>query len=204
MRIYNYIRDSLFGFHILQFCLFISLFFPSLVPTINNVWRSTLFALPIHQRGRSIDLFNFDCLFAQHVSEWALPIENASSAIAAVENLLKNKKINAHFPVEIRFVASDDSWLSPTSGRLSVYIGIISYRPYGFDSPYTEYFAAYEDIMRRENGRPHWAKDFVLAGDKDFSSLYPKWNDFKNLRKQLDPNNVFINRWLQEKLGLAE
>jgi len=33
-----------------------------------------------------------------------------------------------HFPVEIRFSASDDIWLSPSYGQKTTWIGIIQYK----------------------------------------------------------------------------
>ena len=35
-----------------------------------------------------------------------------------------------------------------------------------------------------------------LAKDKELAQLYPKWNDFKQLRKELDPTNKFLNTYL--------
>lgn len=32
------------------------------------------------------------------------------------------------------------------------------HRPYGNPVPYKKYWKAYEDIMRSNGGRPHWAK----------------------------------------------
>jgi len=48
-----------------------------------------------------------------------------------------------HFPVEIRFSAPDDIWLSPSYGQKTTWIGIIQYksvffrhlRPWGFSVP---------------------------------------------------------------------
>ena len=111
-----------------------------------------------------------------------------------------------HFPVEVRFVAADTAWMSPahgTPGAVFVYIGIIMYRPYGVDPPmWREYFEAFDTICARAGGRPHWAKEFSLAGDVGFRERYPRWDDFKKLRARLDPTCIFVNPWLQRTLGL--
>ena len=72
--LWAWVRDSLFGFHLLQLALRIAVVFPALIPIINAVWFEVLF------RGRgvttadSVAQFNFDCLFKQHVDEWSLPL----------------------------------------------------------------------------------------------------------------------------------
>ena len=69
-----------------------------------------------------------------------------------------NPDVHVHFPVEVRFVAADEIYLSPAYGRDSCYINIIMYRPYGKHVPYNEWWQAYEKIVREAGGRPHWAK----------------------------------------------
>ena len=36
------------------------------------------------------------------------------------------------------------------------------------------------------------------AKNDELEKLYPKWNDFKNLRKEMDPSNKFLNNYLSE------
>lgn len=69
-----------------------------------------------------------------------------------------NPEIRVHFPVEVRFVAADEIYLSPAFGRDSCYINIIMYRPYGKHVPFKKWWDAYEKIVREAGGRPHWAK----------------------------------------------
>lgn len=206
-RVRAWLVDSLFGFHLLQAALAVSLLLPNLVPAIARFWRAALHGAPVDEPARSLAPspagFNFDCLFRQHVSEWALPAEAAPAALAALEAELKRTGLLAHFPVEVRFAAEDGAWLSPAVGRATAWIGIISYRPYGIDAPYRDYFEAYERLMRELGGRPHWAKEFALAGDVDFAAMYPRWHDFKALRSELDPEGVFANEWLRHTLGLG-
>ena len=69
-----------------------------------------------------------------------------------------NPTVLVHFPVEVRFVAADEIYLSPAFGRDSCYINIIMYRPYGKDVSFQSWWSAYERIVREAGGRPHWAK----------------------------------------------
>ena len=74
----------------------------------------------------------------------------------------------AHFPIEVRFVRQSPIYLSPSYGRDSTYINIISYRPYGKHVDHTDYWNCYETIMKRYGGRPHWAK----VREKSFYSFH--------------------------------
>jgi L-gulonolactone oxidase len=37
----------------------------------------------------------------------------------------------------------------------------------------------------------------------DFAALYPKWNDFLAVRKELDPTGKFLTPYMREVFGLA-
>jgi L-gulonolactone oxidase len=192
-----------FGYYAFEFALFCSLPFPYLVPWISQIWSNALFGTRKESINRSDLQFNIDCLFKQHVDEWSLPLSSLRSALTELRALVSSKH-RVHFPVEVRFVACDDSWLSPSTGQkgdVRVYVGIIAYRPYGLDSPYKKYFADYEEIMARHNGRPHWAKVFGLQRD-EFESLYTKWDDFIKLRRRIDPLNLFVNNYLERILTI--
>jgi L-gulonolactone oxidase len=58
-----------------------------------------------------------------------------------------------------------------------------------------EAFKSVEKIFIKHGGRPHWGKRFV-AKDAELSKIYPKWEDFKKLRSELDPTNKFLNPYL--------
>ena len=101
--------------------------------------------------------------------------------------------------MEVRFSAGDDITLSPARGRVTAWVGIIAYRPYGVsDSRHEPYFEAFEALMAGLQGRPHWAK--VLSPGIDaaqLAALYPRgaWDEFAALRRRLDPRGVMLNAW---------
>ena len=50
-------------------------------------------------------------------------------------------------------------------------------------------------------GRPHWGKSFNMTpGEVD--ELYPKFQEFLNIRKRLDPNGVFLNQLMKDTFGI--
>ncbi|CAG8754777.1 41376_t:CDS:10, partial [Gigaspora margarita] len=134
-----------------------------------------------------------------YVNEWAIPIEKAKYAIKDLKRWIETNEISVHCPVEIRFVDQDDIWLSPAYGRKVCYIGIIMYRPYYQPVPYKKYWAGYESIMRSYDGRPHWAKTHTMFRS-ELEKVYPKFQSFIELQKQLDPTGLFLNPYLRRHL----
>ncbi|XP_038673346.1 L-gulonolactone oxidase [Scyliorhinus canicula] len=186
------------GYYLLEFLLWISVFFPRLVPWINRLFYWLLYSAKAEQVKRSDKAFNFDCLFKQHVSDWALPIKQTGTALEQLKDWLDNNpNMRAHFPVEVRFVRADDILLSPCYKQDSCYINIIMYRPYGKEVPREGYWAMYEEIMKRNGGRPHWAKAHSLLR-QDFEKIYPAFHKFCSIREELDPSGMFLNNYLEK------
>jgi L-gulonolactone oxidase len=125
----NWFRDRLLGYYAYEFGLYLSRFTPNLLTDAIERWKiAWLHQQPIVTVGPSHEVFNFDCLFSQRVNEWAVPSLQAPEAIRQLHKVIEPKAFPVHFPIEIRFVAKDDIWLSPAQGHDVCYIGIIMYR----------------------------------------------------------------------------
>ena len=71
--------------------------------------------------------------YPQHTTEWAIPYENTQACLRDFRDYLSKELQNPqglrpHFPVEIRFSAADDIWLSPGYGQATTWIGIVQYK----------------------------------------------------------------------------
>ncbi|MEJ1087224.1 D-arabinono-1,4-lactone oxidase [Microbacterium sp. Mu-80] len=128
--------------------------------------------------------------------EYALPAENVVPAFRELQQLIAERGWSIEFPVEVRFAASDDLWLSTASGRDSAYIAV--HRYWRVDP--REYFDAVEQIMLRFEGRPHWGKLHSLDADR-LRERYPRFDDFVALRDRMDPHRLFGNGHLERVLG---
>jgi FAD/FMN-containing dehydrogenase len=62
-------------------------------------------------------------------------------------------------------------------------------------------FGAVEPILRRHGGRPHWGKLHTLTA-ADFAALYPRWNDFLEVRAACDPGGRMLNPHLRQVFGV--
>lgn len=125
--------------------------------------------------------------------EYNLPVEHGIKALKEIREVINKNNIKVHFPIEVRFVKADDMYLSPAYQRDSIYIAVHMYK--GME--YKTYFDAIEAVFKKYNGRPHWGKMHTLIA-KDLSALYPMWGKFQEIRKQLDPEGLFMNDYLKK------
>jgi len=130
--------------------------------------------------------------FLHRECEYAIPVRNTAEALRAFKRAVDEGDLSMKLPVEVRFVAKDQSLLSPARGSDVCYIGIST------QDNATEVFERFEPIMRRLGGRPHWGKCYSLTR-KDLEAMYPdSYETFRRIRKQLDPKGVFANELLQQ------
>ncbi|BAU81471.1 L-gulonolactone oxidase [Streptomyces laurentii] len=133
-----------------------------------------------------------------HEGEFAIPRERAADALRELKRWIDAHDERVSFPLEVRFSAADDIWLSTAQGRDTCYIAFHQYHR----MPYQRYFRACQDILGGYGGRPHWGKmhDLDAAG---LRSRYDRFDDFVALRDTLDPTGVFANPYLDRVLGQA-
>lgn len=128
--------------------------------------------------------------------EYAIPFEQVTEAFAEIRAAIDREGWTISFPVEVRFAAADDLWMSTAYQRTTAYIA--AHRVLGEDP--RPYFHTLERIMRARGGRPHWGKMHWRAA-ADLRDAYPRFDDFVDLRAKLDPRRVFTNRYLDRVLG---
>lgn len=128
--------------------------------------------------------------------EYALPAENVLPAFQAIRALIAAQGWKIEFPVEVRFAAADDRWLSTAYDRASGYIAVHRY----WRADPTAYFEAVERICLEHGGRPHWGKLHTLNAQQ-LQERYPRFDDFAAVRDRLDPDRRFTNRYLDRVLG---
>jgi FAD-linked oxidoreductase len=130
-------------------------------------------------------------------TEWSLPRAAASSALEELMAFVKRAGLMLSFPVEVRFSAGDDIFLSTASGEGErCYIACHVYQGMPFD----QYFRGVESIMTALGGRPHWGKLHFLSA-AELAPRYPHWDRFQAVRARVDPDGRFANAYLDRVLG---
>jgi L-gulonolactone oxidase len=127
--------------------------------------------------------------------EYAVPRGAVSHVLAGIERHLSHTGERVGFPIEVRFAAADDIWLSTAHGRDTAYVAVHQYHR----RPHDAYFRAVEELALEVGGRPHWGKLHY----RDAASLrgaYARFDDFRALRDRLDPTRTFGNAYLTRVL----
>lgn len=124
--------------------------------------------------------------------EFHLPAENQLKALKEVVETIERERPDVFFPIEARRIAPDDAWLSPFQGGPRGSIAVHCH----YRDEFAFMFELIQPILLRHGGRPHWGKLHNLQG-RALEALYPKWNDFRNLRQQLDPEGRMLNLYLK-------
>ena len=129
-------------------------------------------------------------------SEYAIPRDALPAVLDAVGELARRLPVGPAFPVEVRFAAADDVWLSTGYQRENAYVAIHQY----VGMSHEEYFADFAEICAAVGGRPHWGKMHPL-GAREFEALYPRFPQVAALRREVDPDGLFLNDHLRLVLG---
>ena len=166
---------------------------PKTVPRFN---RTFLLGLA-PQRATHVDRSDRVLSFPVHVRHWeseqAVPLEASAVSVDRLREFLERERIPVNMPVEVRFTAAEDMWLSPAHGRASCYIDLLQHR----SLPFERYFRGAEERLAEHGARPHWGKLHFRSAD-DLSRLYPHWQDFCRLRAELDPRGRLLNPVLRD------
>lgn len=129
--------------------------------------------------------------------EYAVPRAALPHVLGEIDAWLRRSGERVPFPLEIRFAAADDVWLSTAHGRETAYVAVHQY----WRLSHAAYFAAVEGIMAEVDGRPHWGKLHNLDAER-LRGLYPRFDDFRAVRARIDPHGTFANPYTDRVFGL--
>src|SRR5439155_24956117 len=96
--------------------------FPAQIPRLNRI-VSRLFGT-VRKVDHSYRVFASTRLVKFTEMEYAIPRESAADALRQVMATIEERRFAVGFPIEVRFVAADDSHLSPANGRETCYIAV--------------------------------------------------------------------------------
>jgi FAD/FMN-containing dehydrogenase len=150
---------------------------------------------PVQRVGRSYAIFPSPRNSRFNEMEYELPAEKGPECLLEILATVRKSSVRTLFPLEYRYVAADDSWLSPMQGRTTAAISVhqhhsVDYRPL---------FDLVEPIFWKYGGRPHWGKLHTLDA-KRLAPLYPHWDDYQTVRARLDPKGRMLNEHLKKVL----
>lgn len=150
--------------------------------------------LPPNERiGRSYRIYPmvYDPNF--HEVEYFVPMEHAHDMLREMRKLMLRWLPLSVYPLEIRVVAADQAWMSPNYQCDNLVVSI-SGEP-GTD--YWPYLRACDSLFAEFRGRPHWGKLHFMTADR-VARLFPRYEDFVEVRRKMDPKGTFLNSHLRD------
>ncbi|MFI2753130.1 D-arabinono-1,4-lactone oxidase [Cellulomonas sp. P22] len=167
---------------------------PGLTPRINALASLALSARTYTAPSHEVFISPRRVRFRE--MEYAVPRESVRDVLAEIDTWIRASRENIPFPLEVRFAAADDVWLSTAHGRETAYVAVHQY----LRLPFRRYFQAVERIMGQVDGRPHWGKLHWLDAER-LADLYPRFADARAVRAEHDPDGVFANEYVDRVLG---
>jgi L-gulonolactone oxidase len=167
---------------------------PSLIPRENGLASRLLGARDYIDRSYRVFASVRTVRFRE--MEYAVPRAAVPRLLAGIESYLARSGELVGFPVEVRFAAADDIWLSTAHERETGYVAVHQYHR----REHEPYFRAVEAIAKEVGGRPHWGKIHYRDADS-LRAAYPRFGDFVAVRDKLDPQRTFGNDHLTRVLG---
>lgn len=125
--------------------------------------------------------------------EYSVPAEVGAECLREILKTIYDEAIDVQFVLEYRYVGADDDWLSMSYGD-HPHATISIHRTASAD--YRSYFNRIEPIFWKYGGRPHWGKVHNLT-HVELTELYPRFKDFMELRRELDPQGRMLNPHLR-------
>ncbi|MGW0870547.1 FAD-binding protein [Streptomyces sp. NPDC002740] len=129
-------------------------------------------------------------------SEYLLARRHATEALHAIDGIRQTVA-----PVlqvcEVRTVAADEQWLSPSYGRDTVALHFTWVEDTAAVLPVVR---AVEAALEPFEPRPHWGKVFEVPADV-VRGRYPRIDDFTALARVLDPAGKFTNAFVRDVLA---
>lgn len=131
--------------------------------------------------------------------EYTVPAALGADCLREVMAVIKKKAPDVCFPLEYRYIKADDTLIGMFSEQDGCAISVHQFA----DNPnWRDYLSVIEPVFWKYGGRPHWGKWHSL-GARELASLYPHWNAFKTLRRDMDPSGRMLNDHLRFVLGEA-
>jgi xylitol oxidase len=133
---------------------------------------------------------------AELQSEYLLPRRYAVDALHAIDGI-RETVASVLQTCEVRTVAADDQWLSPSYGRDTVALHFTWIEDTVAVLPVVRRL---EEALDAFEPRPHWGKVFAVPAEV-LRGRYPRLADFRALARELDPGRKFANAFVQDILG---
>lgn len=158
--------------------------------------------------GLPMDNQMSDKLFPVWFTELWIPIEKTQQVMNDLKAFYESDEENAgSFSCEIYATGKSDFWLLPSYNTDVVRIDIFWFGNNAGDP--VDYYQKFWTALAKYDYRPHWGK-YLPAPESAQGVEYLKkrysttWDKWQNLRKIMDPNDLFLTDYWAQHLGIEQ
>jgi FAD/FMN-containing dehydrogenase len=127
-----------------------------------------------------------------HELEYFVALDRGPDALRTMRELMLRSLPDSVYPLEVRTVGAEEGFLSPQYETATTVISV-SGKP-GTD--YWDYLRSVDALLAEFDARVHWGKLHFLTPER-LHALYPRADDFIAVRREFDPDGVFLNDHLR-------
>ena len=144
-----------------------------------------------NRRDRSYRIYpdiNPEGISEFHEVEYFVDARRGLEAVSAVRDLMRERYPDQLYPLEVRHVAAESSYLAPAFERPSTVLSV-SGKP-GTD--YLPFLWAFDELLASFEARAHWGKIHFFDRAR-IERVYPEFATFVAVRREFDPNGIYLN-----------
>jgi hypothetical protein len=163
-------------------------------------WDSSHQGLPMDNQMSELSL-------PTDFTEIWVPLERTGEVMRALRGLYDRAGYDATGPniCEVYAARATKSWMHPGFERDSLRIDLFWFKRNPGD-PRAGWFVQFWELLRPFAYRLHWGKQLPrdpALGSQHLRAHTPRWDDFLAVRRELDPDSVFLTSYWRDALGLA-
>lgn len=144
-----------------------------------------------HDRAYKIYPGGFGLPF--HELEYYVGVDRSEEAWKALKNLIVEEHPEQKYPIETRWTKAEDGYISPFYKEDKVSLSV-SGAP---GTAYGPYLKAVDELLQDFDATVHWGKIHLLDRER-VDDLFPEVETFRSIRRDFDPNGVFLNKHTHE------
>jgi len=135
-------------------------------------------------------------------SELWISVARANEVMSKIRDHFRDHELAqvGTFTVEVYATPTNPFWMSPAYSE-----DVIKYDMFWFPpnkgNPATDFYPQFWKLLKEFDFRPHWGK-FLPDNAMELKALYPRWDDFMQLRAQMDPHQIFVTAYWRGHLGI--
>lgn len=144
-------------------------------------------------------------------SELWFPVEQLDEVMKRLENLFQeNPKAAGNFIVELYCAKESPYWLSPSYGHPAFRVDLYWWNK-NIGDPNTYFGIFWNKLLTIPGARMHWGKYLPIPGKKYGNALftakqlsinYPHFEEWQQLREEMDPHQIFVTDYWRQVLNI--